>query len=260
MNTKKAEIPRENIKDDHYNSAQLHSIIQKTAKWMDLLFHDFNGLLGNVNWVTSIMVDDASGLVLSKDVFKELNLTTLGNISTLKLVQQYIRVLLALADKDLSKFDTEELNQATLTAIIPKLERLKSVYTGEPFNVTPAFIRVISFLIHKFIRLLENFDTTDNQLTVKLSGPDSGKVFIKITAPSLFLRYDFWEPVTGKDDALRFTEPFEIEKRMFFELLTLVGGRMLLDNEKESSSMQQTECVTGYASLVFSVPLNLEEF
>ena len=55
MKTPKTELPRERSTIDPKNNDQLKVIIYNSEKWLEILFHNFSGLLGNINWVTRLM-------------------------------------------------------------------------------------------------------------------------------------------------------------------------------------------------------------
>jgi len=267
MENQKTELPSEIRINDKKHNRQLRTIVQITNRWLNVLFHESNGLLSNVNWISQLLGDDINDADLPKAVFRELNQNTQKNIYTLRVIQQYIQVLNVVAEKNNQPNDYIILNKALLLTSVPRLEPETVSFGTSSIEVTRTFARVLSFLLQKLIDHISAFQDRDSQLHITLDLNQEDLFYVRIEGSASFWHHELWEngifelnePVTTHSD--------HWPKVMFYELLSMVGGKVLsgfngqrdftsrTKKPKLASELINKEISGNY--LAFCLPLNL---
>ncbi|GAB3350552.1 hypothetical protein GCM10027566_08020 [Arachidicoccus ginsenosidivorans] len=267
MKTPKTELPRERSTIDPKNSDQLKVIIYNSEKWLEILFHNFSGLLGNINWVTRLMDQNLEQDSLPENTFKELNLTTQHNIYTLKVIQNYIQVLNALAaQKEGTNAEMVMLTESMLLTSIPKMGKLSVQINGLPIKATRVFVKVLCFLLSK---VAEVQTTLTEPLVISIKEQDGGQMLqVGVSAAAFNLDEDFLKE-NGSISAARLGEDTsKWATKMFYEILAVAGGKLLNSSlqQKNTVLQDQENCLKtavpgtqiSQQYLVFSLPYNLE--
>ena len=267
METKKTELPREIRINENKSNRQLRTIVQTTKRWLDLLFHECNGLVGNVKWMTQMMGEDATEAALPKAVFKELNQNTQNNIDTLKAIQQYIQILNVVAEKDSVSTDSIILNKPMLVTSVPGLAANNVSFDLIQMEVTRDFARVVSFLLQKLLEYILATQANDRQLHISMERRHDSQLVVRVAGSALFWHHEFWEKRTHGGESPLQSRPDQWPRLMFYELLDLVGAKILsgcseprdftsrVSRPKLASELISQEISSQF--LAFSIPLDL---
>lgn len=224
MNT---EIPYEAKMNERNRNRQLVVIIQNTAKWMDVLAHDCNGLLNNINWVSKIMLDEKAGAdFLSKDAFVELNQTTQHNIFAIKSIQTYCQVMKMVAEKADEVKDPMMVSEGLLFTSIPRMAVLNTVYNGLKISVSRAFARVLIFLISKMLEAAEVTGRVEHPIQIVIKTLDQNGLHVTVSSDGLIWPCGIWSH-SEKDSMSPLSDARLWPRQMFDEMLALVGGEQM---------------------------------
>lgn len=269
MDTRKTKLPHEIRRDDHKRNRQLTTIIHHTTRWMEVLFHECNGVFSNINWVSRIMQDDREAeKVLPEGTFGELNHAAQKSIYILKEVHNYIQVMNALSDVKANAEDMVILNESMLLTSVPKMAELNVQYNAMTIKVSRAFAKVLTFLLNKMLDMARQAGLEDRPINIAFTANEQQAIHVCVSSSELFWHHELWEQRSQSSLAAIRAEPAEWTKQMFYELLALAGGKVLSGCTQQRSFSHSgrrprlaTELIQREISaqyLEFSVPFVLE--
>jgi len=228
MEIPKTESPPERRINEWKENDQLEQIILNNNKWLEFLFHEFNGLLGNINWITRLMENKPEQDDLPSNTFAELNLTTQQNIYTLKVIQQYTQVLNEIAQFNRFNADEVLLGESTILNYIPQMKPFQVELIGLPIEVSSAFAKVLAFLLSKVLEVMATQKMAAPFLSVHFDASDYRTLRVYISGTGIDWDASGWNnPQAGFSPALQRGDANEWARQMFFEVLQVTGGKLL---------------------------------
>lgn len=268
MNIGKKEFPSEKRIQDNIRNRQLAAIIRYTHKWMEVLFHESFGLLGNVNWVSKVMQEEFPNREsLPIETFAELNLTSQKDIYTFKEIYCYMQLMNVIADKRINQDDFVILNEDMLLAAIPRLSKWKIPVKGLNLKVSRAFTKVVIFLLKKLLDVAQQSGNDQQHLSIVFTR-NKYMVDICVSSPALFWNHELWaQQFSSVADEIP-SDTSHWPRQMFYEILALVDGKISSGCKQQrrfsmaghhlESDPELIQSELDHRDLEFSIPFALE--
>ncbi|UAY55141.1 hypothetical protein [Arachidicoccus terrestris] len=228
METRKNILPGVRPINDNKRIKQLATIVHNTGRWMDVLYHECNGLFGNMNWVSRIMQEEAEDQdVLVKETFAELNRLTQKNIYTLKTIHSYIDIMNTVANTNVSSGDLVILSEAILLTSVPGMKQLDIQCSGLPLKVTRTFAKVVAFLLNKVLEISEQAGFDGGSIKIVFNDQKRAYLCICISSSALFWHHELWEQNLLSPLHELPSDPSKWSGQIFYEMLALVEGKVV---------------------------------
>lgn len=228
METRKNILPGMRPINDGKRNKQLATIIHNTGRWMDILYHECNGLFGNMNWVSRIMQEEAEDqALLTKETFAELNRITQKNIYTLKAIHSYIDIMRTVADSSMSAGDLVILNEAILLTSVPGMKQLDIQCSGLPLKVTRVFAKVVAFLLNKMLEISGQTGFDGRQVKIVFNYQQQAYLCICVSSSALFWHHELWEQRSLSPVTELSSSPSQWSGQIFYEMLSLIEGKIV---------------------------------
>ena len=240
MITNKSELSEEKRITEIGKIRQLELITQHTGRWMSVLFHECNGLLSNVNWISRIMQQDSSKSdLLPNGTFEELNQTSQKAAMYLKSIHSYLQLLTTIAGRFQKSEDVMQLDAAVLIRLNPQFKRLNFSFTSTYIEVSKTFLKVLNFLLTKIVEVSMLSGVDPERLNFLFEFRSHRRLKLSVFSSSSFWQHDFGRKLPNGSFNQIPHEPSARHYQMFYELMGIVGADVKSGcNEQRSFSTE----------------------
>ena len=234
MKTNNTELSGEQELTDIGKLRQLEMITHLTGRWMGVLFHDCNGVLSNVNWISRISQDEQGFELLPTGTFEELTKSSEKGIHSLKSIYTHIQLLNKVGARSQVKEDLIGFDLPLLTSINPLFKQFNFSITNHPIFVSSVFLDVLNYLLKQVVACINALDVKPLDLKFLLDTTDEKRLHVILGSTT-----SFWTHIEYKDKVYNeqlslgdsiFSQPCQ----MFYELMELVGGTIHMGSKMKT--------------------------